>query len=117
MHQHPNDTHSVASWGLLCDSEILANICLKLNYSLVSVFCIMWDLQRKDVDEDCGLDVVEEEELGPPPYEEVVRHVRELVLAVQYRVQYITGHYSTVQYSAVHSTVQCITWQHGSYSS
>ena len=96
MHQHPNDTHSVASWGLLCDSEIFANIRLKLNNSLVSVFCIMWDLQGEDVDEDCGLDVVEEEELGPPPDQEVVRHVRELVLAVQY---------ITVQYSAVHSTV------------
>ena len=68
----------------------------------------MWDLQGKDIDEDCGLDVVEEEELGPPPDQEVVRHVRELVLAVQYS----TLHYSTVQY-----TVQCITWQHGSYSS
>ena len=42
------------------------------------------DLQGEDVDEDCGLDVVEEEELGPPPDQEVVRHVRELVLAVQY---------------------------------
>ena len=48
------------------------------------------DLQGEDVDEDCGLDVVEEEELGPPPDQEVVRHVRELVLAAQYSTFYIT---------------------------
>ena len=54
------------------------------------------DLQGEDVDEDCGLDVVEEEELGPPPDQEVVRHVRELVLAAQYS----TLKYSTVQYLA-----------------
>ena len=68
----------------------------------------MWDLQGEDVDEDCGLDVVEEEELGPPPDQEVVRHVRELVLAAQYSTLKIGVQYNTVQYS---------TWQHGSYSS
>ena len=59
------------------------------------------DLQGEDVDEDCGLDVVEEEELGPPPDQEVVRHVRELVLTVQYS----TEHYNSVKYSSQYSAV------------
>ena len=38
------------------------------------------NLQSQDINENCGLDIIEQEEFGSSPDEEVVGHVRKGVL-------------------------------------